>query len=350
VTQTKLYAAVLAKIGAEKSKLVSDTKLKAMAEAKSLTEFTAQLRDTSYQPQILKVPAPLTSRKLERAFKENLIETYAKMIKNTPKSGANFLSVYMMKFEIENIKSLIKGISAEQNTEQKSVRIYFSAEDYLKKRPLLEEAAKASTFRQIVNVFKNTVYGSAIAKGAQSYEEDGSTAAVDVLLDKVFYDIIYEHYIKLPKRERTHAFFYAGLECDSFTLMAILRSKILNYDVSWLRTAVPRNKFSLSYDVVESMLVAPDFESALKTVFETPYGKYFTKGLSPEDTLASAEKAFNKAKYQRAKVDTVAEIFNVGAPLAFMMIKESEVHNLVASSAGVEASMPADRIESHMLF
>ena len=78
MTQTTLYSAVLAKIGAERSKLLSETKLKTLTESKNLSELAAQLRDTSYQEQIGKVSLPLTSRKLERAFNENLIATYVK--------------------------------------------------------------------------------------------------------------------------------------------------------------------------------------------------------------------------------------------------------------------------------
>jgi vacuolar-type H+-ATPase subunit C/Vma6 len=350
LTQTTIYAAVLAKIGAEKSKLLSEAKLKTIVETKSLTEFTGQLRETTYQGQIAKIPLPLTSRKLERAFNENLIEAYIKMTKNTPKTAARFLSVYLLRFEVENIKSLIKAVNAELSSEQKLARIYFSAEDYLKKRAVLEEAVKASNIKQVVNAFKSTEYASALSRGAQSYEENGTTVALDVLLDKVFYDILYDRYRKLPKKEKPHAYFYASTESDSFSLLTILRGKTLNYDANWLRTAVPHNKFNLSPDTVEALLTAADFESALKIALETRYSKFFAKAQSPEETIASAEKAFNRAMFQHAKVSTISEIFNVGAPLAFMMLKESEVHNLIASSAGVEASLTTEQIQSQMLF
>jgi vacuolar-type H+-ATPase subunit C/Vma6 len=91
LTQTTLYAQVLAKIGAERSKLLSETKLKTLTESKSLTELTAQLRETSYQEQIAKVSLPFTSRTLERAFNENLIAAIIKIIKNSPQQSAKYL-------------------------------------------------------------------------------------------------------------------------------------------------------------------------------------------------------------------------------------------------------------------
>jgi len=65
LTQTTNYAQVLAKIGAERSKLLSETKIKTLTESKNLQEFTTQLRDTLYREQIAKIPTPFTSHNIE---------------------------------------------------------------------------------------------------------------------------------------------------------------------------------------------------------------------------------------------------------------------------------------------
>ncbi len=349
MSQTTRYAAVLAKIGAEKSKLLSEAKIKSLAESKNLPAFAAQLRDTCYQTQIAKAPLPLTSRKLERAFNENLIESHVKMIKNTPTKAANFLSVYILRFEVENLKTLIKATNGELGTEEKLSRIYFSAEDFLRKRVMLEEAAKASTLKQMQNSIKSSMYASALSRGMQVYEENGSTSALDILLDKVFYDSLHDAYEVLPRKEKSHVHFYAAIENDSFTLLTVLRGKTLNYDANWLRGAIPPKNFKLTSETVEALLMAADFDSAFKVASETFYGKFIAKAQSPEDTLAATEKAFKKAMFQHAKVCTIGEIFNVGAPLAFMMIKEAEVRNLIAASAGVEGGVNMEYIQSQML-
>jgi vacuolar-type H+-ATPase subunit C/Vma6 len=349
LSQTTRYAAVLAKTGAEKSKLLSEAKIKSLVESKNLAAFVSQLRDTSYQSQIAKVPLPVTTRKLERAFNENLIEAYVKMIKNSPRNAASYLSIYVLRFEVENLKTLIKATNAELSTEEKLSRIYFSAEDYLKKRTMLEEAAKASTIKQMSNSIKSSVYASAISRGLQSYEENGSTSALDILLDKVFYENLYDGYENLPRKERPHVYFYAAMENDGFTILTVLRGKILNYDANWLRTAIPSKNFKLTSETVDALLMAAEFESALKVAQDTFYGKFFTKGQNPQETIANAEKAFKKAVFQHAKAATIGEIFNVGAPLAFMMLKEAEVHNLIAASAGVEGGVNMEYIQNQML-
>lgn len=349
MTQTAQYAPVLAKIGAERSKLLSENKLKALVESKSLTEFATQLRESTYQSQITKVPLQLSSRKLERAFNENLIETYIKIIKNSPKKAAKYLGLYVLRFEVENIKTLIKSVNAKMSPELRLTRIYFSAENFLKHGAVMEEAAKAPTLKQLVNAFKRTDYASALEVGLQSYEENASTTCLDVLLDKVYYEKLCSSYANLHKTDKPHALFYASMENDGFTLLTLLRGKNLNYDANWLRLAVPPHNFSLSAETVEEMVSSVDFESAQKIVLSSCYARYFVKAQSPEETIINAEKAFRKAVFQHAKESRIGESFNVGAALVFMVQKEVEVHNLVAASVGVEAGIKPEAIESQLL-
>jgi V/A-type H+-transporting ATPase subunit C len=349
LTQTTRYASVLAKIGAERSKLISEIKLKALAENKNLTEFAAQLRDTSYQEQIAKISPPLTTRKLERAFNENLIDTYIKITKYSPKKAGKYLSLYLLRFEIEHIKALIKAANAKLTPEQKSAKIYFSVEDYFKRRMAMEEAVKASAPTQIIHALKGTEYFSPLNMGLKNYEENASTASFDVFIDKLFYEKLYAAYAGLAKKEQPYANFYASLENDGFTLVTLLRGKALNYEPNWLRLVVPQNYFNLNKSTVEALVSAVDFEATLKIVLDSPYAKYFAKAQTPEETISAAEKTFKKAVVQHAKSRAVSETFNIGSPLAFITQKEVEVHNLTVLSLGVDAAVKPDEIRNELL-
>jgi vacuolar-type H+-ATPase subunit C/Vma6 len=349
LSQATLYASVLAKIGAERSQLLSEAKLKTLAESKDLITFAAQLRETGYHSQIAKMPLPITSRKLERVFNENLIESYAKILRNSPKNAIKYLDLYLLRFEVENIKALIKATCANLSPEEKLAKVYLIPEDYLKKRLVIEEAAKAPTLRHLVNALKSTEYAFILNMGLQEYEETGSTARLDTLLDKVFYEKIYDRYEMLAKKDKPHANFYASQENDSFTLLSLLRGKNLNYDINWLRKVVPNNNFNLSKETVNALLSALDFESALKIVLESNYSKFFVKAQYPEEIIANAYRAFKRAVFQHAKTSRISENFNIGASLAFITQKEAEVHNLTALSAGLEAAIKPEEILSQLL-
>jgi vacuolar-type H+-ATPase subunit C/Vma6 len=346
LTQTTRYASILAKIGAQRSRLLDQTKLNTLIETRNLQGFVLQLRDTPYQQQIASIPPPLTSRKLERAFRKNLIEAIVKIIKYSPRRALTYLCLYLLRFEVENLKALIKATNANLSVEQKMDKTYLLAEDYLKKRAVIEEVAKAQNFKQIVAVMKGSDYALALSMGLQSFEEDGSTACIDVLLDKVYFEKLYEAYMGLAKNEKPHAYFYASMSNDSFTLLTLLRGKALKYDPDWLRLAVPSKNFKLGRKTVEAIVTAVDFETALKIAFETSYARWIVKSASPQETVAKSEKAFKNAMLVYAKESRIRENFDIGAPLAFLTQKEVEVQYLTAIGLGVESGTKPEDLQN----
>jgi vacuolar-type H+-ATPase subunit C/Vma6 len=165
----------------------------------------------------------------------------------------------------------------------------------------------------------------------------------------VFYENLFSAYKGLPKNEKPHARFYSSAENDSFTLLTLLRGKVLNYDANWLRLAVPHDNINISPKTVEALVSATDYESALKVVLESHYAKFFVKAETPEETIANAEKAFIKAVLEHAKKSRISENFTIGAALAYMEQKKAEVRNFILLSAGVEAGLSADFVQSKLL-
>ncbi len=341
---------MLAKIGAQRSSLLSEAKLKTLADSKNLNDFAGQLRDTPYQEQIAKTALPLSGRKLERAFNENLIETYQKIIKYSPKTAKEYLRLYLLRFEVENVKVLVKATFAKESPEQKLAKLYPFVGCHIEKPVLLEDAAKATDLTHLVGVFKKTAYWCPLNTGLVSYNESGSTMCLDVFLDVFFFEHLHEVFERLPKKEKPHARFYAGTENDGFVLLSLLRGKNLNYDPNWLRLAVPQNYFKLTKKQVEAVLSAISFEAAYKIVLDTDYAKYFVKEDTPEDTLAKAEKVLRAAAIEHAKASTISNTFNIGTPLAYMTQKETEVYNLRALALGIDGDMKPDAIRAQLYF
>ncbi len=348
-TQTAKFAEVLAKIGAKRGTLLSDGRIRSFAESKTLDQLVLQLRGTVYQTKLAKISLPYNSRKLERAFRENLIEDFVKIVKSSPRIVAPYLQAYLQRFDVENLKVLIRGVHAELGYEEKLSRLYFQVQDFFKNRNVFEEACKTTDLRQLVNALRKTEYAPSLNLGLSRYEQTGSTMFFDVLLDKIYYGKVYEAYQGLPRREKAHSIFYASMENDSFTILTLLRGKVLNYEPSWLRTVVPRENFYLPKEQVESLVASDDYESALAIVGESHYGNLFEKSATPEETVAKAERSFRKSLLDHAVKNSVVEIFNIGAPLAYMTQKEVETGNLVAVSLGVEASMRPEEIQNGLL-
>ncbi len=346
--QTTKYAAVLPKISAERSKFLSEIKIKALCEAKNLGEVAGQLRDSPYNEQISRIQAPLTGRKLERSFNENLIETYLKIIKYSPPKAVKYLDLYLKRLELEDIKTLIRAANAKLPVEQRLSRIYPSVAKYFAHIALMEDAAKAPSLVEAVQVFKNTVYGEALSLGLKSFERIGSATAIDILADALFHEQLYQVYSHLPRAEKSHAAFYAGMWNDSFVLFTLLRGKNLGYDQNMLRLAVPKETFKLNRKEVEAIIMALNFDAALKIVQASHYAAFFESGETAEETVAKAEWAFQHSLLLYSKKTQIREVFNIASTLGFITQKEAEVHNLVAAALGVEAGVTPEAIQNQL--
>jgi V/A-type H+-transporting ATPase subunit C len=340
---------VLAKIGAERSKLLSESKIKALSESRNLSEVAAQLRETTYQEQVARITPPLSGRKLERSYNENLIDSYLKILEYAPKHTIRFLGLYLFRLEVEHIKALIKSTTAKLTAEEKFAKIFFPVEDYLGHHAVIEEAAKASTVAAVVHAFKGTHYYCTLTAALKNYEETASTSSFDFYLDKYFFDTLFESYRELSGSEQKHADFYASHESDGFVLITILRGKLLGIDPNRLRLIIPECQFNLPEKKVEALISAVDFEAALKIVLETSYGKYFNIGQNKHETISNAEKAFKRAIFEHAQASVITETFNIEMPLAFITQKEGEVHNLAALTLGVEAGLKPENIRNLLL-
>ena len=336
MVQTKQYAQVLPKIGVERRGLLSEHEIKTLSESKSLSDFVAQLRGSAYQEQISKLTMPFTPKKLERAFNENLINTYLLMIKNLPKSVKPFFELYLERYQIEHIKMLIKATLAKLSLEEKISKIYLPIEDYFNNRLVIDEATKNSVLSNVVQVFKKTEYYTSLSEGLKKYEETGSTIHFELLLDRQYFDKYYYAYEKLSKKERPYAKFYAGLTIDGFLLLTILRGKALGYDPDWLKVALPTNYINISEHTYISLIYAIDYETALKIIATTEYKTYFLPASTPEETISTAEKTLKNTIVQHAQSRALIDVFNIGAPLSFITLKEANIHSLIVSAINID--------------
>lgn len=348
MSQEQLYSNVLVKVGVERSHWLIKEKLERLTECKNFEDFASELRETVYGEKLSKVTLPYTSKIFERVFWESFIEVSIKIVQSSPETVSPFIIVYLLKFEHENIKTILRSASAGLSYDEISRKIYLPVEAFLKRQEIILKAAMAIHVKSVVDVLQTTLYGSLLIAGLKKYEETGSTKFFDILLDRMFYEQLGETFKDLPKKEQKYAFFYVSREIDRFNILTILRAKILGYDPNWIRMAIARNFYNVPEQTIEALLMADNFGSAFNIIKQSYYKKLIVRAETPEETVSAAEKAFRKDMFEHAKKTIIGDPFNVGTPIAFLVQKEIELYNLTAISLGIEYNWKKDDI-SHLL-
>ena len=350
MNKEQLYSSVLVKIGVEKSQLLSKQKLERLTDCKTLTEIASELGQTVYGKKLGQMTPPYKTNDFERVFRENLIDVCIKMVQNTPDFVSEFLKTYLLKFEQENITTILRAVSIGLPYEEITSKLYLSVESFLKRQEVILKAANALQVKSVIDALQTTAYGPSLITGLQKYEETGSTKYFDILLDRLFYEKLGKSLKDLPKNEQEIASFYVSRENDRFNILTLLRAKLLGYDPHWIRMALSRDVYNVPPQTIEAMLMAKDFESAFNIVNQSYYKKLFVKAETPEETLSVAEKAFRREIFQHVQKTNIGDPFNIGSPIAFIVKKENELRNLTAISLGIEYGKKKADILSWLLF
>ena len=344
MSQEQLYSNVLVKVSVEKSHLLTKEKFSRLLNSKNLVEYVSELKETIYGQELERLMLPYTTNKLERVFRENFIETCIKIVRNSPDIASKFLRTYLIKFEHENIKIILRAVSIGLPFDEIKKRLYLNLETFFERKEIILKAAMAIQVKLVVEVLQNTIYGPSLVLGLKKYEETGSTKYFDILLDRMFYENVGELYKNLPKNEREHAFFYVSNIVDRFNILTILRAKLLGYEPHWIRVALAHNFYNISKETIEQLLMADNFKSALEIIKKSNYAKLFDKTVIDEEKLAKVEKEFRQKILLNITKLRFGDPFNIGTPLDFIFRKEIESYNLTALSIGIEYNWKKDDI------
>jgi len=91
-----------------RSRLLTKEKLRAIIYAESLDDVINALRDTGYKTVIERIEKITSPEEITREFKTAVIQDLVQLALGSPPQARYLLSVYLLKFEIENIKVVAK--------------------------------------------------------------------------------------------------------------------------------------------------------------------------------------------------------------------------------------------------
>jgi V/A-type H+-transporting ATPase subunit C len=345
VTRATAYSQVVVKAGAERSYLIAPEKLGNLAECKNLEELKGLLNKTPYEDALKNVERP-SAKKMQHAFKEELIRVCSKIVHFSPKEIQDFLRIYLSRLEIENLKSILKAKSAKIPYETLIGRLHLSIEEVFGRKDLFIQAAKADDIKGVMEAFKETIYSPILLEGASKYEEAGSTRFFDFALDRAYFDNLLDSFERLPSKDSEIVFSCLGPRIDGYNMLTIIRSKLQNYPSHLTFRAVTHRFYKLSENDVQALVSIESVDSALDLVSHGFYAKFLSRRENIEETLVFFESAIENSIFSRLHKMQIVELFNVATPLGIMMRKEKEVEKLITISSGIEYGWKPENIAS----
>ena len=318
------------------------------------------LEKTSYQTEISEIPGKqLNSISLENASLKNFVRTCEEIMEHSPKSISFLVSRIRLKFEVDNVKAILRVKRAELSVDEARKYIMpVGRLDVARCRKTLEMSENVS---DVIESLQDLEYGSVLKETLAAFRETGVFFLLEVALDRFVYGEIWRAAGKLRGLDKKIARTVLGMEIDSANIKAIFRCKAMGIIEDQIRRYIMPVSEVFEEKELEEAIRAGDIKSSIKSLLATAklsrardYYYMLTDVLERYEaspSLSRLEMALDRSlvKTSLRMLKRYTPFFNVGLILAFLNLKWFELKNLRAIVRGAEAKIPPDKIKEVLI-
>jgi len=353
------YKQLTPKIIVSRLRLINSKDLTALCD-KNFDAIHSMLAKTPYHREISDIPSDkLNSFTLESSLTKNFTRTFSEIIECSPKGIGSLLSAMQMKFEADNVKTMLRAKQANLNVDQAMEYIIPVARlNELYCRRKLESSRNTA---ELVEALADLDYGKILREAIGENEEPKPIQELETATDRYVYNRISKAAGKLRGLDGKIAKTVLGLEIDVVNLKIIFRCKTMGLEEHRAKKLLVHSSSVFEEEDVDKAIKASDIKSAAECLLaaaESAHArdhKYMLtdllKELESSEAVSQLEKALDRSllKTNLRMLKRYTSFFNIGSVLAFLNLKWFEVRNLRAIIRGTEAKVPADKIRKLLI-
>jgi len=325
-----------------------------------LERVRATMMKTAYAEDILAMQSErLDSACFETALMRNFMRTCKKIVEQSPKDVKALIDTFLKKFEVSNVKSILKSKHAGLTSEEALAFVTPAGRlNELRCREILESS---KTVRDVVEQLLDLEYGMMLVDALGEYKRTQNLLLFETILDRYVYNELWRVAGNLRGLDKKIAETVLGLEITSANIRIILRSKMLglNRDQT-LRHSVAVSGL-LDRRKLEEAVDSTSYDDCLRRLLTahkpslTKDYQYMLGGVleafEASHSVVRLEHALdeNLLRVNLRMLKRYTQFFNIGLILAFTNLKWFEVRNLRTIVKGLEEGIPSSEIEKMLI-
>jgi len=183
ITRVFRYSNIQARTRTLKGKLLSPEDWHYLQKMRGFDEFLRYLRGTEYAPFLSGFSdSTAEAGQISLALHNALFGDYAKLLKAVPEKGAILLRGLLLRYEAENIKTILRGIwQTKSDTEIRPLLYRLGA---LSRLPW-EDLLNVCRVKDLVDLLKPTLYYRPLMYAFPQFEAQGRLFPLEITLDMV---------------------------------------------------------------------------------------------------------------------------------------------------------------------
>jgi len=347
-TNISLYDYTLPVISYEKSFLIPKHTFLELLNLKNIESLKRSL--ISYYPKLREIVSPINLEQMHFILHEDFIEKVYKIIHSSPNNTIPFLMNFLLEFEIENLKTILRSKLINKTASEIEDKIHWSVEALLDNKELFNNLLKKTDLNSIFNLLNVSIYGEFIQKAAKRNQSTNSLLYINTFLDQGLIILMKRSVDNLKGIDKNIASQYLNLLTYYFNFTILFRGMSFNLEKDEIFEFLIPNSSTKLQKVFNQLLSSDDLSNVLT------YIKYKDlRGISsflnfPDsinsylDILNQIDRNFYEKCLRLVKKISIKSPFSLNSPLTFILLKKFQFKDLIQISTGIEYNLSKDAI------
>jgi V/A-type H+-transporting ATPase subunit C len=347
------YAQVNATTRALYATLLTPEIRRAFIQAPNFDAFLTQLEKTAYGPYLKMDRQILTPRRTVYQLRWHVTQAYEKLIRLTPEPGCQLIIQLWRLYEVDNLKATLRGIETGASWDEVRRLLspmfrYITLNDDDIQRML----ASGSIVRAIERI-RHTPYYETLIHAVARYETEKNLFPLEVALDLDYRRGLWQSVHSLKGADHEQALRLVGTSIDVDNQLWAIRYRVYHH---LSMQEIINYTLPFGYQVqdadIRAIAEGADIKAVVKRIYPRIEGledatTQTREEVSPQQRqLASIERVLHRHIIKLCRGTFLGNPFHIGVQLAYLMLLEYELRDLIAIVEAKASQLPVERLES----
>jgi vacuolar-type H+-ATPase subunit C/Vma6 len=341
------YSLVNARIRTRLASLLSADTVARCAAARDLSEFYTTLVGTIYEPVLSRPEVALDPRVAERLLVEQEVQWHSELVKDLRDPERDLVASLLEKYELENLKAALRVREGERNRDDLKYIIRKNLPHALP----YQSIAEARSLDDVLAYLVATPYLLPVRSSLDEYKQRGTLFPTEIALELDFYRRIKQKVEKLGRSDKPIARRLIGLEIDIKNIGWLIRLKFYyNVPTGELIDYNIPGGYRMTSDRMRNAFIADSIKDVLAVALERTFKPAAEIARREEDLgkLLLLELILWNYLIHEAKKTFSGFPFTIGTVLSYLILKRTEIRNLITILNGKVLRLQKDEIEGNL--
>jgi V/A-type H+-transporting ATPase subunit C len=349
------YAGISARVRAMYADLLTPQDMLRLQEAPDFTSLFGLLKATAYGPYLESLKdKDINPRGATIQIKRRLSDSYYSVTQMSPQNTRPLIKQLYRYYEVGNLKAVLRAIVAvpswgagESSAWERVRGVLFPLADAsaLPAQAMVDSGSVAAA----VELLQGTPYYETLAFALKRYSAEQSLFPLEVALDLSYWRRLWAEVKKLSGQDREQATRIIGSLLDMNNLMWAIRYKVYHglSEEEIINYTLPFGYHVQDSDI-RAIAAGADVAGVVNRVFP---GVPDVSALleNPQSGLPKLETLLKGQLLKQCLAAFVGNPFHIGIPLAFLLLSDLEVQDLVVLIEAKSSDLPEDEYRPFLL-